>query len=353
MDEEWKTSGSRYRDENVAEGRALACVDAPNIKLSLERGVAITRRGRARYPRQTVFLDGAFAGPPFLDNAKRHYSLDHHEGCVRAFTLATCEQAATMVFNRLPLNEGSWRIVVNGLDLDSLLASWILMNHAELNRDGRRLLASAMPLVRSEGLIDSLGLEAGLLSGLPEELRAREEAVLRELLPLLRLPSGGPKAQEEEAARSVLSRLDGLLLPSEYLGELAAFREIGRVSMAQGKLALLCRSAVGIYEAEAFHRSRYGDQLGLLIVDKGDRHYSLRLASCFFGGEVEELYKRLNKIDPAVFKNRDTENRWGGSSDIGGSPRLTGTELPQERILEAVSEVFGERQPILRRLFGR
>ena len=74
-----------------------------SIALRIERGLTVDSRARKRYGPQTIFLDGVYNGAPFCDNEARHYSLDHHAGCVRAFTLATCEQAAVMLLQGLPL----------------------------------------------------------------------------------------------------------------------------------------------------------------------------------------------------------------------------------------------------------
>ena len=44
-------------------------------------------------------------------------------------------------------------------------------------------------------------------------------------------------------------------------------------------------------------------------------------------------------MDPAV-KYRNLNNKWGGSTDIGGSPRESGTRLTPEEIARAVRETF-------------
>jgi hypothetical protein len=41
---------------------------------------------------------------------------------------------------------------------------------------------------------------------------------------------------------------------------------------------------------------------------------------------LDDVYERLNFVDPAV-KCRTQSNKWGGATDIGGSPRDTGTML--------------------------
>jgi hypothetical protein len=46
---------------------------------------------------------------------------------------------------------------------------------------------------------------------------------------------------------------------------------------------------------------------------------------------LEEIYDRLNFVDPAV-KCRTQNNKWGGAADIGGSPRESGTKLSPAEI---------------------
>jgi membrane protease YdiL (CAAX protease family) len=57
---------------------------------------------------------------------------------------------------------------------------------------------------------------------------------------------------------------------------------------------------------------------------------------------LENVYQRLNFMDPAV-KGRMGVNRWGGSGDIGGSPRETGTRLHPEEIVMACRDVVERR----------
>jgi len=120
------------------DGRSLVISgNAPNIELHVERGLSVDGGGRKRFGAQAIFLDGVYTGAPFVDNEARQYSLDHHAECVRAFTLATCEQAVVMLLQGLPLSAGTWTLWINDPDLDSMLAAWVLMNHVELLRDER------------------------------------------------------------------------------------------------------------------------------------------------------------------------------------------------------------------------
>src|SRR5690606_12821565 len=59
------------------EGRFIVRTAAPNVRLYVDRKLTVVENDRDRYPEQTLFLDGVFNGPPFMDNERRHYALDH------------------------------------------------------------------------------------------------------------------------------------------------------------------------------------------------------------------------------------------------------------------------------------
>lgn len=345
---------SRYRLTGGKGRMGIISMNAPNITLVYERGVTATRFMLRRKPRGTIFLDGACAGPPFYDNRRRHYSLDHHEGCVRSFTLASCEQAAVVLYEGMPLSDGAWTIIINSIDLDSVLAAWVLMNHTELLDDGRRFLEKAMPILRVEGCIDSHGLDAGVLSGLLPEQRARHES---DLAVLFSMSKGVVSLPPEEACRLVVRMLgvvDSLVFPRESIAEFLAYEELGRVQLAAGGIAILVRSESGIYEAENFFKARYGDALDIIVLSQGEGLYSLRLVNRFMRDDLHKLYDRLNRLDPLVSHSAEKgDNTWGGSSNIGGSPRQTGSGLRAEVILDAMERAYGSLPTRIMRFLGQ
>jgi hypothetical protein len=99
-------------------------------------------------PRGWVALDGAVQGPILGDDQDR-WSFDHHAGCHRLITLATCEQI------RLALCLGFYfnarKILVNDLDGDTLLSMWLIMNSGKANE------RTVRTLVRAVGTIDAHG----------------------------------------------------------------------------------------------------------------------------------------------------------------------------------------------------
>jgi hypothetical protein len=59
----------------------------------------------------------------------------------------------------------------------------------------------------------------------------------------------------------------------------------------------------------------------------------------FLPATLEGAYERLNLIDSAA-GNRRSGNRWGGSAEIGGSPRATGTSLAPQQIAAAFAQAY-------------
>src|SRR5206468_351123 len=59
---------------------------------------------------------------------------------------------------------------------------------------------------------------------------------------------------------------------------------------------------------------------------------------------LERFYTHLNLVDPGAGGHRSA-NRWGGSTEIGGSPRATGTRLAPEQIARVCQQAF--RPPAL------
>lgn len=333
----------------------IVCGNAPNIYLRVERGLTVNDAGRKKYPQQTIFLDGVYTGPPFYDNKTRQYSMDHHTGCVRAFTLATCEQAVVMVLQGLPLAEGDWMVYVNEPDLDAVLAAWVLMNHVELLHEDGQLLRAAMPLIRVEGVIDAHGPDMAPLAGLPDKAYRKQRSRIDRLLEREKsLKNAGQWQSIDEVRYSMelLEAIDTLLYPVGYLSELMEIEELGRVVLRGQKMAMLVRSHQGIYAVETALKGRY-EKLAIIVLDLGDGRYTLRQVDPFLDQDLAPLYTALNAKDLRARQDSGSDNLWGGSDEIGGSPRKTGTALTGEDILQIVKSVYGRKSSWFARLVGR
>ena len=63
------------------------------------------------------------------------------------------------------------------------------------------------------------------------------------------------------------------------------------------------------------------------------------------GIDLEEAYAKLNLLDPRV-DGRPPSKKWGGSDDIGGSPRPEGTALTAREIAKILKLTYRRVRPV-------
>ncbi|BBO84602.1 hypothetical protein DSCO28_51680 [Desulfosarcina ovata subsp. sediminis] len=338
----------RYAIKEAGTDRVLTCLEAPNLQVIVKAGLTVATSAARKAPPGTIYLDGVAQVEPFLDHDRKVYNLDHHEGCVRAFTLATCEQALIMCVKGLDLRDREWKIFANEPDLDTILAIWIILNHQRVNNREAINRRALFALVRLEGVIDSLGLELRELSGLPADLLQKLMRVIDRLRTdeLERKKAGEwTKTDYSEYTISVLRKLDQFLIKVGELDDFKGIEELARIELTNNRIAVVVASDLGIYELEPHLTKLYGNRLGWVALRKEKNNYTLRQMDLFMPVNLEDVYQRLNYTDPAV-KGRMGVNRWGGSGDIGGSPRDLGTKLSPAEIVSACRDVIEKRSDI-------
>jgi membrane protease YdiL (CAAX protease family) len=330
----------RYSIRRKGEERVLVCSESPTISVRIERGLSVSAGAALKAPPGTIYLDGAAQGGPFLNNEKDLLNLDHHEGCVRAFTLATCEQAMIVVRRGLDLQRRDWVIWANEPDLDTVLAIWILLNHMRLNDADPEIRAKLMPLVRLEGAIDAHGLEMKELCAFPPEIQASLLGDLEELRSReveLKKEKRWQEIDFLEYTADILRAIDSMIYSLHHFEEVVDVEELARAVIGNNQLAIVCRSNLGVYELEPHLRRLHGKRLGVIILQKDPNTYTVRQVNPFSATELDRAYERLNLIDPSAGRRR-SGNRWGGSKEIGGSPRTTGTALTPQQIAQAFAD---------------
>jgi len=343
----------RYRIKRGRDGEVLTCIEAPTVAIRIKHGFCVSPSAARSFAPGSIFLDGAAQGEPFIDPKRQVYNLDHHEGCVRAFTLATCEQAMVLIRKGLDLRKRDWTVYANDPDLDTILAIWVLLNHIRLNETNGRTRARIMPLLRLQGAIDAQGLDMKDLCGLPPELLAETQAAIDELRAReLALKKRG-RWQASDLLRHTADRLraiDRLVYPPKHFDDVAEIDEVVRAEIAGDSVAIVCRASAGIYEVERQLRRLHGKRLGVIVLQTNPGTYSLRQVDPYLPASLEKVYAHLNLIDPAAGGHR-SGNRWGGSAEIGGSPRATGTRVSPEQVARVCEQAF--TPPTLLRRVGR
>jgi hypothetical protein len=340
----------RYRIKKTEAGSVLTCLESPNLVVKIEKGRVFSPQNARKAPERTIFLDGAAGGEPFMDHDRQVYNLDHHEGVERSFTLSTCEQALVMVRKGLNLRDKNWTIYANEPDLDTVLAIWILLNHLHITPESSHVFTEIVPLIRLEGIIDALGLEhMDLLAFPPEQLERTRKRLekLREEELTLKKEGKWNDLDFMSYTYSMLKKIDNIVFRVQDFRDFKGVVEITRADITETDAAVVYHCDMGIYELEEYLTRLYGKKPTFIILQKDRRNYTIRKGDMFSPLKLERVYERLNLFDPAV-SGRDPENRWGGSSDIGGSPRGTGTGLSATRIVRLCREAFQEVDPVTR-----
>jgi membrane protease YdiL (CAAX protease family) len=331
----------RYFIQDEGGVRFLYCREAPEVKVRIEHGLTFTAAAAHKAAEGSIFLDGVAQGPPFLDAERRVFNLDHHADCVRQFTLSSCEQALVLVRRGLDLRERSWTLYANDPDLDTVLALWVLLNAMHV-ADNSQVRSAIAPLVRVEGAIDVHGRDRVDLAALPPETLGRALAQLDDLLRAEQAARRGGSWERVEPlvfAAEQLRALDRAVFPAEYFEGFRHVEALARAELSDHRVAVVCRSDRGIYEAEEDLKRIYGKRLGIVALQKEPHVYTLRQVDAFLPGNLERAYAQLNILDPAV-RSGSGRNRWGGSAEIGGSPRRSGTRLSPQEIAEACRQAY-------------
>jgi hypothetical protein len=333
----------RYSTREKDGVRSIDCDEAPRIRVVIDPAMAASRSDAASLGERVVLLDGAGSFGPLLDGDRKLYNLDHHSGCERLFTLATCEQALLLVHSGLRLSEGDWTLYANDPDLDTVLAIWCLLNHRRLRELRPEACDVLLPLLRLEGAIDANGPELARLCGLPARVLDDTQRRIDELLVREReLKQAGAWDKKDVYAYTIemLRSIDAMVYQFEDFGDYTRIEEIyGHVEIGPRRVAVVCRDRSGIYTVEQHLKTHWGDQLSLIALENQPGHYTLRRVTSLDGPDLEPAYEALNRIDPAV-DGRPPGKRWGGSAEIGGSPRPRGTQLASAEVIEILERAY-------------
>jgi hypothetical protein len=333
---------NRYSIREMGSEQVLLCIEAPNLMVQVKFGLSIPAAAVNKASPGTIYLDGVAQTGPLLDHTRQVYNFDHHEGCIRLFTLSTCEQVLVMIRKGLDLRSREWKIYANDPDLDTVLAIWLLLNHLRINERESVREHILFPLVRLQGGIDSLGLELKDFTGLPTGVLNQNQRIIDHLRRKeVQIKKDGLWEDTDflEYTAEILYEIDQIIYESKNFGKALGIEELARVTLPDNRVAVVLQSDQGVYEIEPQLKKIYGGNIGLAILKRSEDAYTLRQVDPFMHGNLEDVYEKLNFMDPAV-KYRQLNNRWGGSSEIGGSPRETGTLLTPEEIAKGCHDTF-------------
>jgi hypothetical protein len=338
-------SAGRYNVVETSDGSAIRCVEAPGLSVWVDPRHSFTEAEARRLGPRVVLLDGAGRFAPLIDADAQVYNLDHHQGCVRAFTLATCEQALVLIVKGVELDKGDWSIFANEPDLDTVLAIWLVLNHRRMSRLSDDAKSALFPLLRLEGAIDAHGTAFAEYCGIGEPAFADAQRRLDELVRLDRTLRATPDLPVIARCAELLRLTDEIVFTPDELETYRPIEEVyGHVALGRERVAVACRDESGIYEVESRLRDVWGSRLGVVVLENAPRRYTLRVPGVIGALNLGAAYAVLNWVDPAV--ERSSGELWGGADEIGGSPRERGSELSPGDVLQAIEWTYARaRRP--------
>ncbi|MBL4635707.1 MAG: hypothetical protein JKY56_17735 [Kofleriaceae bacterium] len=303
-----------------------------SVTLKIIPGKIITREEFLEtHPPFSIALDGYVMGEPFLaigdDGPYRNFN--HHEAVDRSCTSATCEQvrrAIALGLYDLYKGERGPRATVfaNDCDQDVCLATWILFNPKRSSEPWVRTLAYIEDLLDMSSGGFPMPDERDLLG----EIRWVFEPYTGNRHKLTDLDEAGMHDIIQEVHTRIERFLDG---ESKIVPLLGDYREIGG------------DDGWVIVEIDHQHARQKMVEANIkaaveLFARKGDRYvYSIwRRSEYIVDFPILEILRQLN-IAEGLSPN--AVPGWGGSENVGGSPRGIGSKLTPKEVEEVVRTV--------------
>ncbi len=288
----------------------------------------------ASHPPYSVALDGYVACEPFLEvrPAGPYRNFNHHEAVDRSCTSATCEQVRRAIILGLfdlfnVEGSGSATVWVNDCDQDVCLATWLML-HPE---------RAAEPWVRTLTYIeDLLDMSAGGFP-LPEE---------RDLLGEVRWVF-----EPYTARRPILGTLtdvDMLAIIDEVHGRIERFLTgtgetlplLGSYNVVGGGPDWVLAEINHQHARQKLVEAGAKAAIELYSTNEGRYRYSVwRRSEYIIGFPVLAILAGLNRAEG--FADGDLAG-WGGSENVGGSPRIKGSKLTPAEVEAVVNNVLAQ-----------
>lgn len=268
------------------------------MKLVIERGKTLDF---PQLPPWSIALDGYVQGPA-LDNEQHRYSFDHHRGCIRLVTTATCEQVRDAIL--LGLDPSRYTVYLNDVDTDTALAVWEL-RHPERLREAR-----VANYVTSAGLLDAHG------GAYPLVFERRRIEWIGQPETQARI-SGEYERLNLEQLHQLLDRI-GERFEQLVAGQAPSEEELRRLEQKAEFQRLFDGSGWTMIQASDPHVlfDLYEQGIERIVTCRpqsdGSYAYTVARRSDFVDGfDVPAILAALAAAEPG----------WGGGSTIGGAPR--------------------------------
>jgi hypothetical protein len=303
-----------------------------SFELNVAPGQTVTWEQFLEKPACSIALDGFCASPTRHDLRGPHANFDHHHGSGRAATLSTCAQVYEAIntgmlgaFGGRHSEEVNLKLWVNDCDHDVCLSVYLLRNYEQVEGGGtptlNRLVACVDKMDRHAGVYPLKGHEIieemAWIFEPYDSFRAGREHGLHAMEHTIELIEG-------RIAKHLLSR-----------GERRNLEGCLRVVDDDGSSPWVLIEETG--PAARWEVARKGLTAFVSSTPFPDgtfRHVLWRRA--WAGVDLNLIYPLLNEEEPPLPPG--TQDLWGGSDEVGGSPRGRRSVLPPGRVLQIVRE---------------
>lgn len=297
------------------------------VTMVFEPGKVVTWEEFRNFPCYSIAVDGYCAGRPRSSAFGRRLNINHHEGVDRLATRSSCDQALCLVkmglfetFQKDGRPEAT--IYVNDCDADVTLATYILMHPEHADRPKLK------QLVRIEDLLD---ISAGLFPMKKKGHVIRQLAWITE--PYLKARAEGRlQSLDAEGMRELVEKMHRRI-------RAALFGRVKEIEL-DTSYEVLSQHNGWCMVRETGLQSRIGmaeDGIQAFVTLVGESHGSYRYAvvrrSRFIPFPIPLLYDDFNEAEGIV---EGATDRWGGSENCGGSPRLANSRLTPGQVAAIV-----------------
>jgi hypothetical protein len=302
------------------------------VSLKIVPGQVVSREEFvATHPPFSIGLDGYVRGEPFLEitPAGPYRNFNHHESVDRSCTSATCEQVRrAVILGIYDLYHGKHgphaTLWVNDCDQDVCLATWVLFHPHRAGEPWVRTLAYVEDLLDMSAGGFPLPDQRDLLG----EIRWVFEPYTARRAEVTGLDADGMAQIIHEVHQRIEKFLNG---QGETMPLLGDYHVLG--------------GGIGwsLVELDHQHARQKMVEAGIkaaveLFSKKGDRHsYAVwRRSEYIVDFPVAEILRALSQAEGYA---PDDVRGWGGSENVGGSPRARGSRLTPAQVEEVVNQV--------------
>lgn len=288
----------------------------------------------------SIALDGYVnQGPRFQKEGPRA-NFNHHEEVDRLATRATCSQVL------MAIRQGLYKCFRNGKgpelsayanDCDEdVCLSWFLLKYGYLAEHTMNPL-----LNRLVSLTDMMDTTAGAYP-LPSDMPILQEMAWA-FEPYRNFRLGGQLSRRDPAAfASIVTDVENRIMRHITGSGQKISLDTAYETIARGKDGWTMVKEIGTYSRTGMFADNIQAYVSVRKRHDGNKDVTIGRMSIFIPFDVPKIIERLNQEENLI----DNGDQWGGGNTIGGSPRIGGTKLTNEKLFEIIEEEVRELQRV-------